>query len=59
MATSWDIKLAMQEVLAKTDQQIDEETAYKWASRVIACYRMALMSAFEREMEEEFSSVMK
>lgn len=37
---AWNIEAAMQEVLAKTDEQIDEETAYKWGSRAIACYRM-------------------
>lgn len=35
---SFDITAALTEVQAKTDTQIEIETAYKWGSRALACY---------------------
>lgn len=32
-----DVKAALQEVQQKSAEQIEQETAYKWASRAIAC----------------------
>lgn len=34
----FDVESALDEVTQKTEQQVEEETAYKWASRAIACY---------------------
>lgn len=34
-----DIQAALEEVRNKTAAEIEEETAYKWAARAIACYR--------------------
>jgi len=33
-----DTKGAIQEILSKSEGQIQRETAYKWASRAMACY---------------------
>lgn len=35
-----NIKDALQEVLSKSEGQIQRETANKWASRAIACYKL-------------------
>ena len=35
---TFDIQAALTEVQTKTHVQIERETAYKWASRAIACY---------------------
>lgn len=35
-----DLKAAATELSEKTDSDIQTETAYKWASRAIVCYRL-------------------
>lgn len=35
-----NIQAALEEVTAKSESQIQIETAYKWAARAIACYRL-------------------
>ena len=36
----FDVPAAMKEVQAKSEPQIEVETAYKWASRALACYQL-------------------
>jgi hypothetical protein len=36
---SLDVESALEEVSSKTDKDIEEETAWKWASRAVACYK--------------------
>jgi len=38
--SAFDIEEALKEVQEKDEDQIEEETAYKWASRAIASYMM-------------------
>lgn len=35
-----NIQAALEEVLNKSESQIQIETAHKWAARAIACYRL-------------------
>lgn len=35
-----DIRAALVEVQSKTEQELEMETAYKWAARAVACYRL-------------------
>ena len=36
----FDLKAAAKEISEKTDSTIQIETAYKWASRAVVCYRL-------------------
>lgn len=36
----FDLTAALNEVTTKSPAQIEAETAYKWASRAIICYRL-------------------
>jgi len=36
----FDVRGALEEVLTKSEGLIQRETAYKWASRAIACYTL-------------------
>ena len=37
---TFDLKAAAKEISEKTDSTIQVETAYKWASRAVVCYRL-------------------
>lgn len=39
-ASDFDIEAALKELKEKDEDQIEQETAYKWASRSIACFQM-------------------
>lgn len=36
----FDVEGALKEVQEKTEEQVEEETAYKWGGRAIACYQL-------------------
>lgn len=36
----FDLNAALNEITTKSESQIQIETAYKWASRAIICYRL-------------------
>jgi hypothetical protein len=36
----FDVAEAKKEVQEKTDEQIEEETAYKWGARAVACFEL-------------------
>lgn len=35
-----DLRTAMEEILSKTDKELELETAMKWAARSIACFKL-------------------
>jgi hypothetical protein len=37
----FDLDEAIKEVLEKSEYQIEQETAYKWASRASACFKLS------------------
>lgn len=39
-ASKLDIEAALAEVQEKSEQQIESETAHKWAARAIACFQL-------------------
>lgn len=41
----FDLQSALEEVTTKSESQIQIETAYKWASRAIICYRLFVESS--------------
>jgi hypothetical protein len=40
----FDVQAALTEVQARSDREIEIETAYKWGSRAIACYLLYMQS---------------
>ncbi len=40
MVMSFDFQAALTEIQEKSDSKIQIETAYKWGSRAIVCYRI-------------------
>ncbi len=39
-ASQFDVESALKEVQEKTEEQVESETAFKWASRCIACFQL-------------------
>jgi hypothetical protein len=50
-----NIEEALEEVRSKSGEEVDRETATKWAARAIASYRLCIESTALREKVERFS----
>jgi hypothetical protein len=49
------VEEAMKEVRSKTGEEVDRETAPKWAARAVASYRLCAEATSIREKVERFS----
>lgn len=47
-----EVEKAREEILSKTNDQINEETAWTWASRAAAAFVLSKTSETERQREE-------
>jgi hypothetical protein len=50
-----DIEEALEEVRSKSGEEVDRETATKWAARAVASYRLCIKASGIREKVERFS----
>jgi hypothetical protein len=50
-----DVPSAIREVTSKTQDQIEQETSFKWGSRAVACFNMVLRETNNRKIAMWFS----